>query len=349
MSGRQTGVKAVKAVTLADVAAAAGVSISAVSMALADHPRIGSRTKKQIHTLVEELGYVSNSAARSLRSQRSGTIALIVPNTGQHVFRHPYFMRLLAGLSDVLNARGTSLLLSTNPDERHGVVAYERVLRSKAGDGAIVASAAVDDVNVLRLVDSGLPVVLVGHYPAIADAVSVAVNDVDGARAVTEHLRVVHGLQDIAHISGPLNHQTAIDRVAGFRAALGRGAGKALAVAGDFSEESGRQAARELLDQRRGLQAIFAANDEMAYGALLELRSRGLRVPADIALVGYDDFGVSRLTTPALTTVSVPAFEVGRRAATRLLDLIEGIPQQGQETLPVTLTVRESCGCPPSI
>jgi DNA-binding LacI/PurR family transcriptional regulator len=315
-------------------------------MALADHPRIGSRTKQQIHSLAEELGYVSNSAARSLRSQRSGTIALIVPNTGQHVFGHPYFMQLLVGLSEVLNARGASLLVSTNPDERHGVVAYERVLRSKAGDGAIVASAAVDDVNVLRLVDSGLPVVLVGHYPAIADAVSVAVTDVEGARAVTEHLRLSHGLKNIAHISGPMNHQTSIDRLAGFRAGLGRGAGKALVVAGDFGEESGRQATRELLDKQPGLQAIFAANDEMAYGALLELRSRGLRVPGDIALVGYDDFGVSRLTTPALTTVSVPASEVGRRAATRLLDLIEGIAQVGQETLPVTLTVRESCGCP---
>jgi DNA-binding LacI/PurR family transcriptional regulator len=333
---------------LADVAAAAGVSVSAVSMALADHPRIGARTKEQIHTLAEQLGYVSNSAARSLRSQRSGTIALIVPNTGQHVFGHPYFMQLLVGVSEVLNARGASLLVSTNPDERHGLVAYERVLRSKAGDGAIVASAAVDDVNVLRLVDSGLPVVLVGHYPAIADAVSVAVTDVDGARAVTEHLRVVHGLKDIAHISGPMNHQTSIDRLAGFKAGLGRVAGKALVVAGDFGEGSGRQATKELLDRRPGLQAIFAANDEMAYGALLELRSRDLRVPTDIALVGYDDFGVSRLTTPALTTVSVPASDVGRRAATRLLDLIEGIAQHGQETLPVTLTVRESCGCPPS-
>ncbi|MDX6257222.1 MAG: hypothetical protein QOJ11_3556 [Frankiales bacterium] len=344
------GKSGMRAVTLADVAAAAGVSISAVSMALADHPRIGARTKQQINSLAEELGYVSNSAARSLRSQRSGTIALIVPNTGQHVFGHPYFMQLLVGVSDELNARGASLLVSTNPDERHGVVAYERVLRSRAGDGAIVASAAVDDVNVLRLVDSGLPVVLVGHYPAIADAVSVAVEDVSGARAVTEHLHRVHGLTDIAHISGPMNHQTSIDRLVGFRAALAgtEGADDALVVAGDFSEDSGRRAACELLEKRPSLQGIFAANDEMAYGALLELRARGLRVPQDIALVGYDDFGVSRLTTPALTTVSVPAVEVGRRATVRLLELIDGVAQEGQETLPVTLTIRESCGCPPT-
>lgn len=339
--------QSVRAVTLADVAAAAGVSVSAVSMALADHPRIGTKTKEQIHTLAQQLGYVSNSAARSLRSQRSGTVALIVPNTGHHVFGHPYFMQLLVGLSDVLNDRGSSLLVSTNPDELHGVVAYERVLRSGAADGAIVASAAADDVNVLRLVDSGLPVVLVGHYPAVTDAVSIAVTDVDGARKATEHLRSAHGLKRIAHISGPMNHQTSIDRLEGFRAALGRAGAKAPVATGDFGEESGRVAAAELLDAHPDLQAIFAANDEMAYGALLELRTRGLRVPHDVALVGYDDFGVSRLTTPAITTVSVPAADVGRRAATRLLDLIDGRTQQGQETLPVTLTIRESCGCSP--
>src|SRR4051794_12733777 len=189
MADRQPGLKAV---TLADVAAAAGVSVSAVSMALADHPRIGASTKLQIASIAERLGYVSNSAARSLRQQRSGVIALIVPNTGQHVFGHPYFMQLLVGVSEVLNAAGFSLLVSTNPDERHGVVAYDRILRSRASDGAIVASAAADDVNVLRLVDSGLPVVLVGHYPKIADAVSVGIEDVEGAKAATQHLRVTH-------------------------------------------------------------------------------------------------------------------------------------------------------------
>lgn len=344
MTGHQPKLRAV---TQADVAAAAGVSISAVSMALADHPRIAPSTRQQIHSLAQELGYVSNSAARSLRSRRSGTVALIVPNTGQHVFGHPYFMQLLVGLSEVLNERGASLLISTNPDEVHGVVAYERILRSRAADGAIVASAAIDDANVLRLVESGLPVVLVGHYPAIENADSIAVTDVEGARAATQHLLSVHGLKRIAHISGPVNHQTSLDRLAGFRAALGRSAAKAPVAAGDFAEESGRRAAAELLDAHPGLQAIFAANDEMAYGALLELRARGLRVPHDVALVGYDDFGVSRLTSPAITTVSVPAADVGRRAATRLLELIDGTPLHEHETLPVTLTVRESCGCPP--
>ena len=334
-------------VTLADVAAAAGVSISAVSMALADHPRIGVATKENVRVLAKELGYVTNSAARALRSQRSATIALIVPNTGQHVFNHPYFMQLLLGVSEISNCHDISLLVSTNSDDRHGVAAYERVLRSRAADGAIVASAAVDDTNIARLAEFGLPVVLIGHYDGDLDAISV--EDVEGARLATEHL-IAHGRQTIAHISGPLNHQTSLDRLEGFRLALaqaGRPVAQAPVAAGDFDEVMGSRAAKALLDEHPTIDGIFAANDEMAYGALVEIKRRGLRVPEDVALIGYDDFGVSRLTTPALTTVSVPAAEVGRRATLRLLEVIEKRTPFRREVLPVSLTIRASCGCSP--
>ena len=336
-----------RAVTLADVAAAAGVSISAVSMALADHPRIGVATKENVRMLAQELGYVTNSAARALRSQRSATIALIVPNTGQHVFNHPYFMQLLLGVSEVLNSHDISLLVSTNPDGCHGVAAYERVLRSKAADGAIVASAAVDDTNIIRLAESGLHAVLIGNYPVDVDA--VLVEDVAGARVATEHL-ISHGRRMIAHISGPLNHQTSLDRLEGFRLALaeaGRAASESPVAAGDFDEETGATAAKALLDRYPAIDGIFAANDEMAYGVLVEIKRRGLRVPEDIALIGYDDFGVSRITTPAVTTISVPAAEVGRRATVRLLQVIEKRTPFRREVLPVSLTIRDSCGCSP--
>jgi LacI family transcriptional regulator len=175
-------------------------------------------------------------------------------------------------------------------------------------------------------------------------------DDVAGAAAATRHLIVDHGLRRIGHISGPLEHQTALDRYAGFRDAIGESGepcAQALAV-GDFSEESGRACAAQLLDGTPGLQAIFAANDEMAYGALLELRARGLRTPQDVALIGYDDFGVSRLTTPAITTVRVPAEDLGRMAAERLFGLIEGTSDAvTHETVPIELVVRESCGARP--
>ena len=336
-----------RSVTLKDVAAAVGISQSAVSMALADHPRIGQATKDAVRTAAAALGYVPNSAGQALRSGRSTSIAIVVPNTGQHVFGHPYFMHLLVGITATANARDAALMISTNPDETHGVAAYERVLRSRAASGVIIASASINDLNVNRMLGAAMPVVLIGRFPHQPNAVSVGVDDVAGAAAVTRHLVDDHGLRRIAHISGPLDHQTAIDRYEGVRQALADSAHSCthtLAV-GDFSEESGRAAARQILDSMSDVQAIFAANDEMAYGALLELRARGLRVPEDVALAGYDDFGVSRLTTPALTTVRVPAQDMGRCAAKLLFDLVDGnSPQPAHTVLPVELIVRDSCG-----
>lgn len=338
-------------VTLRDVATAVGISPSAASMALSGHARISQRTKDAVHAAALELGYVPNSAGRALRAGRAASIAVVVPNTGQHVFGHPYFMHLLVGVASVANQRDTALVVSTNPDETHGVAAYERVLRSQAASGAIVASAAADDPNVSRMVDAALPVVLVGNFPQLPRAVSVWVDDHAGAAAMTRHLVEDHGLRRIGHVSGPLDHQSAIDRYDGFRSVVddpGSGALGAVAV-GDYSEQSGRVAARDLLDADPELDALFAANDEMAFGALLELRSRGLSVPGDVALVGYDDFGLARLTTPALTTVHVPAEELGRLAAEQLFRVITGDPVRPDRTvLPVHPVLRDSCGRHPA-
>lgn len=334
-------------VTLRDIATVVGVSPSAVSMALADHPRIGRATKDAVRAAARELGYVANSAGRALRAGRPTAIAVIVPNTAQHVFGHPYFSHLLVGVTSSANTHDSGVLISTNPDQGHEVAAYDRILRSQAAAGAIIASAASNDANVSRVVDTGLPVVLVGRHPHLPHAVSVGVDDHAGAASVTRHLVADHGLRRIGHISGPLEHQTAVDRYEGFRAALAEcdePCAHTLAI-GDFSEEAGRAGAAQLLDGMSGLQAIFAANDEMAYGALLELRARGLRVPQDVALVGYDDFGVSRLTSPSLTTVRVPAEQLGLHAADLLFDLVLGVAGEAAHLeLPTELVVRESCG-----
>jgi LacI family transcriptional regulator len=338
-------------VTLKDVAAQVGVSSSAASMALADHPRISEATKDAVRAAAADLGYVPNSAGRALRAGRSTSIAVVVPNTSQHVFGHPYFMHLLVGVTAEANDRDVALMMSTNPDETHGVAAYERVLRSRAASGAIIASASINDPNVNRMVDAAMPVVLIGRFPHLPRATSVGVDDVAGAKAITRHLVEDHGLRHIAHISGPLDHQTAIDRYEGFRNALAETSQPCThaLVVGDFGEESGRVAARQILDSMADVQAIFAANDEMAYGALLEIRARGLRVPEDLALAGYDDFGVSRLTTPGITTVHVPAEDMGRRAAAQLFALLDGTdPDPTHAVLPTSLVVRDSCGNHPA-
>lgn len=331
-------------VTLRDLAGHTGLSVSAVSMALLDHPRIGADAKARVREAAQELGYVANSAGRALRAQRAGAIALIVPNTSQHVFGHSYFMHVLTGVTDAANSRDSQVLISTNPDETHGMAAYERVMRSGSVDGAILTSAAVDDVHLQRLVASGLPVVLLGRFPYLPDAVSVGVDDRAAAFEATEHLITKHGRRTLAHISGPLDHQSAIDRRDGFLAAAEQHGATATVIEGDYSEESGRAAAAHVTD----VDGIFAGNDEMAFGAMSELTSRGLAVPEKISIIGFDDFGLSRVTTPSISTMHVPAERMARLATERLFDVVAGVEFDGESAhavLPVELVARQSCGC----
>jgi len=332
-------------VTLRDVARQADLSVSAVSMALLDSPRIGSDTKVRVREIAAELGYVANSAGRALRAQKADAIALIVPNTSQHVFGHAYFMHVLTGVTEVANAMDAQVTVSTNSDDSDGMAAYERVMRSGSVDGAIVTSASVHDENIARLVAGGLPVVLLGRYPHLADAVSIGVDDAAAAFAATEHLVTTHARKSLLHVSGPLDHQTAIDRRDGFVAAAVKHGVSYTIFGGDYSEKAGRESIRS---DDGTFDGIFAANDEMAFGAMSELLAKGMSIPSQISIVGFDDFGLSRVTTPSITTMHVPAERMARLATERLFELTAGNRVEGKDAhvvLAVELVLRQSCGC----
>ena len=335
-------------VTLKDVAERVGVTPSAASMALLDSPRISKKTKDAVREAAQTLGYVPSSAGRALRNQRAGAVALIVPNTSQHVFGHAYFMRVLTGVSAAANAHDTQVLISTNSDTANGVAAYERVMRSKSADGAILTSAAVDDLNVQNLAASGLPVVLIGNFPYLPDAVSVGVDDIAATRFITRHLVEEHGRSRLVHVTGPLDHQTGIDRREGFRMETQESgiAGAAHVIEGDFGEDSGAAAIKWLVENDIDFDGIVFANDDMAFGGLKEMRRRGIRVPADVSIVGFDDFGLSAATTPGITTMHVPAEQMAQLATEQLFELIEGAAEgELHHELDVTFIPRASCGC----
>ena len=292
MSGRRGGTKAV---TLADVAAVAGVSVSAVSMALADHPRIGTRTKAQIHALADELGYVSNSAARSLRSQRSGTIALDRAQHGPARVRPPV-LHAAAGGSQRGAQRTRRLAAGL---DQSGRAARSGCVRA----GACVAGPRTGRSSPRRRSTTstccgwstpGCRWCWSATTRRSPDAVSVASTDVEGARAATDHLRRAHGLAEHgAHqrTAEPPDLHRPAGRLSGRARPASRRA-KALVVAGDFGEESGRPRDRRAARPAyRTCRRSSPRNDEMAYGALLELQGARRWVPQDIALVGYDDFG----------------------------------------------------------
>ncbi|MFC4242244.1 LacI family DNA-binding transcriptional regulator [Gryllotalpicola reticulitermitis] len=335
-------------VTLKDVAARVGVTQAAVSMALAGNPRISEKTRRAVQRAAAELGYVPSSAGRALRRQSAGAIALIVPNTSHHVFGHAYFMHVLTGVSSSSNAHDAQVIVSTNTDGAEGVNAYERVIRSGSADGVIVTSAAVDDANVEALVASGLPVVLIGNFPYLPEAVSVGTDDVAASRLVTEHLITVHGRSRLLHVSGPLDHQTGIDRREGFLQAVRAHAlgENALVLEGDMSEESGAEAVRQAHDMGVEVDGVVFANDDMAFGGMQTLRRLGRRVGDDIALVGFDDFGIARTTTPGITTMRVPAERMALAASDTLFAILAGERTgPAHVELPVEFIARTSCGC----
>lgn len=337
-------------ITLKDVAERVGVTSAAASMALSDHARISAKTKEAVKKAAHELGYVPSSAGRALRNQRSEAVALIVPNTSQHVFGHSYFMHVLTGVSTAANAHDMQVVLSTTTEEAGDVAAYERVVRSRSADGAIVTSAAVTDTSLEALVASGLPVVLIGNFPYLPGAVTVGIDDVAASREITTHLLDVHGRSRLVHVTGPLDHQTGIDRREGFLLALASRDldDQPVVLEGDFSEEAGRQAIETLLADGTPFDGIVFANDDMAFGGLEALTSHDVGVPGEVSIVGFDDFGLSRVTTPGITTMRAPAEDMARIATEHLFDIIDGTTQgPSRRELPVLLVERASCGCTP--
>jgi DNA-binding LacI/PurR family transcriptional regulator len=335
--------------TLKDVARLAGVSPATASMALSGSPRVSEATRAAVRDAAARLEYVPHAAGRALRSQRVGAIAVVLPHSSEHVFSHPTLTALLEGIVSVAAENDMSTVLSTSRSEQDEASAYRRLMQGRQADGAIVASASVADANVIELARSSYPLVVVGRLPHLPHVTTVCLDDQHGGEVATRHLLEVHGVRRIAHISGPLGHQSAQDKLAGYRAALVAAAiapDPALELESDYSDGGGYEAVERLLRAGTPFEAVFAANDQMALGAADALRAHGLAVPRDFPLVGYDDILLARHASPALTSVQGDMAAVGALAAQHLLSLVDRhqVPETVQ-FLPTGLVVRRSCGC----
>jgi DNA-binding LacI/PurR family transcriptional regulator len=329
--------------TLDQVALRAGVGRGTVSRVINGSPQVSERTRQLVEAAVAELGYVPNLAARALVTRRTDAVALVISESEDRVFAEPFFAGLVRGISAGVAAAGRQLVLAlTSGHERP----LEHYLTPQHVDGVLMASLHGDDPLPGRLRDRGLPVVLGGRPPGGFDGACVDVDNVGGARSGVAHL-VERGRRRIATITGPRDMGAGQDRLAGYCAALaaaGMAADASLVVEGDFSEVSGLAAMRELLARHPDVDAVFAANDPMAAGALRALREAGRRVPDDVAVVGFDDSPVSRMTEPPLTTVRQPVEQMGREMAEMLVELISGHEPDTQRSavLPTELVVRAS-------
>jgi DNA-binding LacI/PurR family transcriptional regulator len=328
-----------------DIARELGVSPATVSRALADSPDISAETKERVWATAEALNYLPNLMARSLRSKRSRVIGVVVQEVASE-----FGAQAIRGINDELSRCGYQMLLSsgsTSPEQERIAIS---MLLERSVDGLIVADVLHHVVEALpvELENARLPVVFVNRRSRAATSTSfVGPDDVFGGYLATEHL-IGHGHRRIAHLAGPSQWQASWDRLDGFRRALtdyGLELDQELLSWGDWTIESGYRAMTALLDRAHLPTAIFVANDVMAAGAIDAAVERGLKLPDDLALVGFDAREMSRYLRPGLTTVTRPTADIGRTAATLLVEQVMKL-RAGPATVSVRgrLVYRDSCG-----
>ncbi|MEW2618799.1 LacI family DNA-binding transcriptional regulator [Streptomyces sp. NPDC048106] len=336
--------------TLEEVAARAGVGRGTVSRVINGSPRVSDATRAAVEAAVAELGYVPNTAARALAANRTDAIALVVPEPETRFFTEPYFSDMLRGVGAQLADTELQLLLifAGSDRERQRLAQY---LAAHRVDGVLLVSVHADDPLPDLLAELEIPAVVSGPRSDTETLPSVDADNYGGARAAVEHL-LARGRTRIAHITGRPDVYGARRRVEGYRDAL-RAAGlqedELLVEPGDFTEEGGRRAMSALLARRPDLDAVFAGSDVTAAGARQVLRERGLRIPEDVALVGYDDSVIARHMDPPLTSVRQPIERMGRAMIDLLLAEISARRPQGARTaaprhavLPTELVPRAS-------
>lgn len=329
--------------TLEAVARRAGVSRATVSRVVNGSTTVAEPIQEAVRQAVRELGYVPNLAARSLVTQRTDSIALILPESATRVFSDDqFFPGIVRGVSQELEAADKQLVLIM----AGSAASYDRVERYTTGrhvDGVMFASMHGVDPLPGTLARIGIPVVCSGR-PMGRSTPPVPYVDVDsvgGAATAVRHL-LDAGRQRIATIAGPQDMVAGVDRLAGYRNELKGSRRRSIVANGDFTRESGAVAMRQLLEDDPSLDAVFVASDLMAHGALRTLREAGRRVPDDVAVVGFDDVEIARYTDPPLTTVRQPIIDIGREMVRQLLRIAQGDDVEEALILPTELVVRES-------
>ncbi|WP_062380194.1 LacI family DNA-binding transcriptional regulator [Demequina pelophila] len=326
--------------TIRDVAAVAGVSRGTVSRVLNGGRWVSPEAQAAVEKAIETTGYQANHHARSLATGRANSVAFLLTEPHHLLFEDPTFSRLLRGALDELARRSMTLVLlvAGTADERARIATY---VTGGHVDGVMLISAHESDPLLDGLIAAGVPTVTCGApLGHLADVASVAIDEVEAARTLTRHL-ISQGHRRIGMITGPPDTPGGRYRLAGFREELGERFTPALVAPGDYSRESGRAAMRALLAAPERPDAVFAASDLMALGALETLREAGLRTPEDVAVAGFDDAREAATANPPLTTVHQPFEDI----AAQMVDLLVGIIDGGEvaaRTLPGSLVVRDS-------
>ncbi|HEX9840737.1 MAG TPA: LacI family DNA-binding transcriptional regulator [Anaerolineales bacterium] len=329
--------------TIADVAHRAAVSIATVSRVLNGTTPVQAEKAERVRRAMEELHFVPHTAARTLASRRTNTIGLILDEIGRD-----FFSPLLRGIEAAAREARYDLLIKTTGSP-HASLASIDALGQHNTDGLIVFIDSLNEKELARLHKIGFPLVLMHQTPPEElDIPIITIENKSGAQKLVEHLIEVHGCRRIVFLQGPEGNEDSEWRERGYREALethGIEYDPALITSGGFDDEQAFHSIQQMLLDRIEMDAIFAGDDEAAMGAIRALRMAGRLVPADVAVVGFDDVPFARHLSPTLTTVRAPIEGVGGEAVRQLLHLINGEPAEALTLMPVKLILRESCGC----
>ncbi len=329
-------------VSIKDIARAAGVSHSTVSRALRNSPLVNAETAAHIRRIAEEMGYIPNIVAQSLVTQRTYTVGLVVTSIAD-----PFVDQIVEGIEDLATREGYSVFLSSSHADPGREIAVVETFHRRRVDGVIVLASRVGSLYTERLQELGVPIVLINNQAEGAYLYSVSVDDLGGARKAVRHLiDLGHRCIGYAgcHFRPPSNRR----RLEGYRQELAQAGlpyeSDLVVHVRTFSDvENGRQALPHLLEA--GATAVFCYNDRMAIGLMVEARKRGVHIPDDLSVVGFDDIEASWYVNPPLTTVHQPRFEMGQQAMQMLLDLLAG-QEVDDVILSCDLVVRESTAPP---
>jgi len=327
--------------TIKDVANLAGVHPSTVSRVINGDSRISEKTKNKVLLIIKKLGYTPNAIARGLKTKRTYTLGMLIPD-----ITNPFFAEIARGAEDTANVNGFNIILCNTDDKLKKERTYLDILKEKRVDGLILGTAHTKDKSILELEKNNFPYILVSRNIEGLDKNCIIVDDVAGGIMATEYL-IKLGYRKIAHITGPLRVRSAINRLKGYKFALKKHQieyNEELVEEGDFRIKGGYQAMKKFLELPESPTAIFAANDLMALGAIQAIQKKKYHIPKDFCIIGFDDIRSASFVYPPLTTIRQPMLEMGALAVKMLLRIIEeGEFNQRKIVLKSKLIIRESC------
>jgi len=338
-----------KYTSMKDIARMAKVSRTTVSFVLNNRTdmKISKATRKKVLKIAKELDYYPHAIATSLVKKKTRTIGLVLCQQLGSIFSDALIPQVLLGVSTVALKKDYKILLQyIENSEKKGT--YYKLVREKRIDGIILSGPRSDDVELLRLKDEDFPIVLMGQI----EKDNFSCSDIDNIKAAKEavsHL-ISHGHKKIAIITNaPLNYTASKFRLLGYKKALRENSiayDEKLIGIGNFTPQSGFEVMQKLLSLKKLPTAVFVASDVVAFGVMDAIKKKGMKIPQDIALAGFDNVSLSEYVDPPLTTVNLPGFDIGKNVANLLIDIIEKNENKNKKIiLEAHMVIRKSCGC----